>query len=189
MSARRRGLLLAVLGGLGAVTALLALALGRAALSDGSSPLVGAPAPALQGRTLAGEHFRLDHQPGRLTVVNIWASWCGPCRQELPLVADLADRWSDRDVRFVTVDTRDGPVAARSLLHEVGVRHLLTVLDPQGRIAVSWGATGVPETFVVDGNGTIRARQAGPVSADWLRGQLEHWSDRSGAAARTGAAS
>jgi cytochrome c biogenesis protein CcmG/thiol:disulfide interchange protein DsbE len=83
--------------------------------------------------------------------------------------------WSGRGVRLVTIDTKDGPVAARTLLDEVKARQMLAVQDPDGRLAVSWGATGVPETVVLDQHGVVRARWLGQVSADWLDRQLRRW--------------
>jgi cytochrome c biogenesis protein CcmG/thiol:disulfide interchange protein DsbE len=175
----RRGIAVAtgvaVLAGL---SLLLGSALTRPGSSSSASPLVGRPAPVLAGRTLAGSDFRLDRRPGRLTLVNIWASWCGPCRDELPLLARFSRKWAPRGVRLVTVNTKDGPVAARSFLDEVHARDLLTVTDPHGQLAVAWGATGVPETFVVDGRGTVRARWKGPVTQSWLEQQVRRWESR-----------
>lgn len=140
------------------------------------APTVGERAPALVGTTLTGDRFRLQPRPGTLTVVNVWASWCGPCRDEVPLLDHFAQEWRGRGVRVVTVNTRDGPVAARSFLSQVGARDLLAVSDPDGRIAVAWGATGVPETFVVDQDGTVRAHQIGVVTSAWLEEQVARWS-------------
>lgn len=135
------------------------------------SPLVGTRAPALAGPTVAGGHYRL--RPGRLTVVNIWASWCGPCRGEMPDVARFAQQHPG--VRVVTIDTRDGIDPARKFLARMGARGLTAVHDPHGRLAVSWGATGVPETYVVDADGVIRAHHAGPVDANWLVQEVSRW--------------
>jgi len=159
------------------VVAVAVLVLGSAMGDTGHarSPLQGHKAPALSGTTLAGRHYQLKLRPGKATVVNIWASWCGPCREELPLLVHTLDRWSGRGVRLVTIDTKDGPVAARTLLQEVKAKDLLAVQDPQGQLAVSWGATGVPETVVLDEQGVVRARWLGQVSTDWLDRQLRRW--------------
>jgi len=162
-----------------AVLAAAVLVLGSAMGETGShrvrSPMEGKRAPGLAGTTLAGRHYRLKPRAGTVTVVNIWASWCGPCRDELPLLVHSVADWSGRGVRLVTIDTKDGPVAARTLLGEVKARHLLAVEDPDGRLAVSWGATGVPETVVLDDHGVVRARWLGQVSAGWLDRQLRRW--------------
>jgi len=173
MTARRT---VAAIAGL-VVVGVAVLVLGSAMGDTGShrSPLEGRKAPALTGTTLDGQHYELTARPGTVTVVNIWASWCGPCRDELPLLVRTLDHWSDRGVRLVTIDTKDGPVAARTLLKEVKAKDLLAVQDPEGRLAVSWGATGVPETVVLDEHGVVRARWLGQVSAGWLNRQLRRW--------------
>lgn len=137
------------------------------------SLLVGRTAPTLAGRTVGGAEYRWH--PGRVTVVDIWASWCGPCRQELPMIAAFAASWRSRGVQVVTVDTRDGTTPARTFLDQVGARKLVAIHDPDGRLAVTWGATGIPETFVVDATGVIRAHWAGPVDAATLSSEVVRW--------------
>jgi cytochrome c biogenesis protein CcmG/thiol:disulfide interchange protein DsbE len=173
MTARRT---VAAIAGL-VVVAAAVLVLGSAMGETGGhrTPKQGRKAPALAGTTLDGRHYELRPQAGEVTVVNIWASWCGPCRDELPLLVRTLDGWSRHGVRLVTIDTKDGPVAARTLLQEVKAKNLLAVQDPQGRLAVSWGATGVPETVVVDEHGVVRARWLGQVDADWLDRRLRRW--------------
>lgn len=175
MSLRRHGVIAVALVALVGTALLLGSALAGSEGSTQANPLVGSKAPPLSGETLSGTTYTLHEKPHTLTLVNVWASWCGPCRDEVPLIADTARRWSDRGVRVVTVDTKDGPVAARTLLQEVHATDLLAVQDPHGRIAVAWGVTGVPETFVVDEHGVIRAHRAGPVTRPWLSEQLGRW--------------
>jgi cytochrome c biogenesis protein CcmG/thiol:disulfide interchange protein DsbE len=154
----------------------LALALGGSPGTAGSRDLLDRPAPALRGTTLAGSHFALRPADGHVTVVNIWAAWCAPCRSELPLLARAAADYRRHGVQVVTIDTRDGPVAARALLSDSKATSLVAVEDPHGRLAVGWGATGVPETVVVDGRGIVRARWLGAVSRHWLDTQVHRWS-------------
>ncbi|HET7328185.1 MAG TPA: redoxin domain-containing protein [Nocardioidaceae bacterium] len=151
---------------------LLATGLGSAGSQSSSSALVGDPAPPLAGRTLQGTHFSLDSLDGAVVLVNIWASWCGPCREEIPLLVAAKRNWADSGVELVTINTRDGPAAARSMLRELGATELRSVRDPQGELAVAWGAAGVPETYVVDRDGIVRARRVGVVTEQWLREQL-----------------
>ncbi len=165
----------------GALALLAVVVLAGAALVRGgageAAPLVGDPAPRLAGETLDGEEYTFDPAAHELTLVNVWASWCGPCRQELPLLSEVA-RAAPGRVAVVTVNTRDGAVAARSLLEETGTENLLAVQDPRGRIAVSWGATGVPETFVVDAEGVVRGHVAGAVTRAWVQDQVARWGSR-----------
>jgi len=149
----------------------------KLAEASAESPLLGRPAPALSGRTLQGQRFVLADDGAAVTFVNIWASWCTPCQHELPLVARLAAQWraAGSTARIVTIDTKDGPVPARAMLRKSGATELTTFLDPTGDRAVSWGATGVPETFVVDGHGIVRARHVGPVTRQWMQQQAARW--------------
>lgn len=180
VTGRRLGIL-AVAVAVSLLLAALGVAAARGSGSAGTpatgptgGALDGKPAPALAGTTLTGDHFRL-RPAGKVTVVNIWASWCGPCREELPTLVRVQRRWQDRGVRLVTINTKDGPVAARSFLHRLNVRDLLAVSDPEGRLAVAWGATGVPETVVVDRHGIVRARWLGAVQGGWLDEELQRW--------------
>jgi cytochrome c biogenesis protein CcmG/thiol:disulfide interchange protein DsbE len=122
----------------------------------------------LAGRTLAGDHFDLAGRRGQVTLVNVFASWCGPCRDELPLLVDAQRRWSAQGLRVVGLNVRDGPDAARALLQESGAASLTVVPDARGAVAVEWGVRGVPETFLVDRDGRIRQWAQGPITAEWL---------------------
>jgi cytochrome c biogenesis protein CcmG, thiol:disulfide interchange protein DsbE len=106
---------------------------------------------------------------GRVTVVNVWASWCGPCRIEHPLLMELARR---TDIRLVGIDYKDEPENARRFLGTLGQPFAAIVSDEAGRAAVDWGVYGVPETFIIDGQGFIRYKWIGPLTADGLTGTL-----------------
>jgi len=126
----------------------------------------GRPAPALAGRTLDGGSLDLADLRGSVVVVSVWAAWCAPCREELPAL--VAARRAHAGLRLVGIDTRDGERQARELLAQVGGDPGSSVVDPDGTLATAWEVAGVPETFVVDGAGTVRARHLGPMPADWL---------------------
>ncbi|MEV0393537.1 TlpA family protein disulfide reductase [Polymorphospora rubra] len=153
------------------VTAVLgvvfALGLHRAA-GPAPDPAAGAPAPALAGPTLDGGHFDLAENRGRVLLVNVFASWCGPCRRELPLLVDAERQWSAQGVRLVGLNVKDGTTAVRALLKETGTESMTVLPDPDGTLAVGWGARGVPETFVVDRDGRIADRIRGEVTRQWL---------------------
>ncbi|MDG6110499.1 TlpA family protein disulfide reductase [Dactylosporangium aurantiacum] len=170
------------LAGVGVTAGLLAaglvLAAGLRAPGDAASNAEPAtvtlsrPAPPLRGSTLDGGRFDLAEQRGRVVLVNVWASWCAPCRDELPAVATAQRRWSEQGLTVVGVDMRDGAEPARRLLDELGLGTLVTVTDPKGTTAVAWGVRGVPETFVVDRSGTVRVWAQGAVDMAWLEAQI-----------------
>ncbi|MEU4244687.1 TlpA disulfide reductase family protein [Actinoplanes sp. NPDC026619] len=126
------------------------------------------PAPPLRGTTLDGTGFDLTALHGQVVLVNVWASWCDPCRQELPALAAAQRRWSADGFRVVGIDMRDNLESAHRLLTEVGASDLTSVADPQGTLAVAWGARGVPESFLVDRAGRVRWWTQGAVDAAWL---------------------
>lgn len=118
------------------------------------------PAPALTGRTLDGGAVDLSRLRGHVVLVNVMASWCAPCREELPLLAETARRWSADGLRFLGVAMRDKEGPLREMLAQTGASDLPVILDPTGRQAIRWGAAGVPETFVVDRAGRIQLHLA-----------------------------
>jgi cytochrome c biogenesis protein CcmG/thiol:disulfide interchange protein DsbE len=101
---------------------------------------------------------------GRVTVVNVFASWCVPCREEAPQLAQLA---RIRGVRLFGLVYKDKPEAARAFLEEYGNPYERIGLDADGRAGIEWGISKVPETYVIDGNGIVRAR-FGPLTPDSL---------------------
>ncbi len=164
-----------LLGGLAAMIGLFVYALVEAP-EPGQIPsaLIGKPAPdfslpALEGAgTEALVHS--DLADGTVHLVNFWASWCLPCQVEHPLLMKLAQR---SDIRLVGIVYKDQPAKALAVLRERGNPYARIAQDLDGRAAIDWGASGVPETFVVDGQGTILARLAGPVTERNLRRTLE----------------
>ncbi|HET7716150.1 MAG TPA: DsbE family thiol:disulfide interchange protein [Bauldia sp.] len=152
--------------------ALAAVFLNR--LETGSDPqaipsaLVGKPAPAfdlppLEGVGLPG--LKGTDLKGAVTVVNVFASWCGPCRLEHPQLVDLA---KDRRIRLVGINYKDVPANAVRFLDELGNPYAAIGVDTRGRAAIDWGVYGVPETFIVDANGIIRYKHIGPIDAGAL---------------------
>lgn len=133
------------------------------------SPLIGKTAPdiALPPLDAQATGFnRAELQQGRPTIINFWASWCAPCRIEHPTLTALAAR---EGVALYGVDYKDRPEDARSFLSELGNPFGKINQDREGRVAIDWGVTGVPETFVVDGQGIIRVHFAGPLNQEILQ--------------------
>ena len=163
-------------GALGVALALCIAAAAWAVFSTGlgrdprdvPSGLVGRPAPALRGSTLAGGTLDLAALRGKVVLVNVWAAWCGPCRDELPLLTAAERALGGRGLRVVGIDTRDGARQAKSLLATSGGDPTMSVVDPVGGVAVDWGVLGVPETFLVDADGVVQGRQVGPLTSSWI---------------------
>jgi cytochrome c biogenesis protein CcmG/thiol:disulfide interchange protein DsbE len=124
------------------------------------SGLVGSLQPAFAlDRLDGGEKLTPQSFRGQPHVVNFFASWCVPCRQEHPFLQDLAKQ----GVVVIGVDYKDKPAAAQALLAELGNPFTAVGLDPTGRTGLDFGVTGVPETYVVNAEGKIVALQRGPL--------------------------
>ncbi len=125
--------------------------------SAGSDPLLGKPAPdftlALLGKQ-AGPALHLADLKGKLVVINFWASWCDPCKQEAPLLQAQWQRAKAQGVVFIGVDFQDGQSAALSFVQQNGLTYT-NVVDPNGSTGINYGLTGVPETFFIDRHGVI----------------------------------
>ncbi|MEV0001705.1 TlpA disulfide reductase family protein [Micromonospora sp. NPDC050980] len=150
------------------LVAVAAAALVAARLPGPTDPGPAPAAPALAGATLDGGRFDLAALRGQVVLVNVFASWCGPCRDELPLLAETGRQWSSRGLRVVGLNLRDGPDAVRPLLAQSRAAELTVVPDPDGARSVEWGVRGVPETFLVDRDGRIVAHRPGVVTRQWL---------------------
>lgn len=136
------------------------------------SALVGRPAPVFELPRLEApdELLASGALQGQPWVLNVWASWCGPCREELPQLQQLAAR----GVTVVGLNYKDQPAAARDWLRGAGSAPFKTnVQDADGRAALDWGVSGVPETFVIDAQGIVRWRFAGALTPQVL--QREFW--------------
>ncbi len=128
-------------------------------LSRGGTPM--APLFSLERLDGRGE-LALESLRGQTVVLNFWAAWCGPCKDETPLLQRAWERWKGKDVVFVGVDTKDFRGDARSFLRRYGVTYP-NVYDGKGSLVGRYGVTGFPETYFIDAAGKIRYRIAGPV--------------------------
>jgi cytochrome c biogenesis protein CcmG, thiol:disulfide interchange protein DsbE len=106
---------------------------------------------------------------GQVTLVNVWASWCGPCRIEHPMLVELSKR---TDIRLFGLNYKDEPANALRFLGTLGQPYAAAGADEAGRAAVDWGVYGVPETFVIDGQGNIRYKFIGPLSPEAIASVL-----------------
>jgi cytochrome c biogenesis protein CcmG/thiol:disulfide interchange protein DsbE len=106
-----------------------------------------------------------DLRAGAPSLVNVFASWCGPCRTEHPLLMDIA---KSGIVALHGLNYKDKPDAAASFLRSLGDPYRRTGADRDGRVAIEWGVYGVPETFLIDGKGRIVFKHVGPLTQDVL---------------------
>jgi cytochrome c biogenesis protein CcmG, thiol:disulfide interchange protein DsbE len=136
------------------------------------SALIGQPAPETKLPPLEGAHLPgLDSAAfvGKVTLVNVWGSWCVPCRDEHPLLLELS-----RDDRFAIagLNYKDQPENARRFLGELGNPYQAIGVDGTGRTAIDWGVYGVPETFLIGKDGKILYKHIGPLTPDAVTGEL-----------------
>lgn len=139
---------------------------------DLPSVLVDKPAPGLTLPALDGETEGFgpaDLTAGHVTVLNVFASWCVPCRTEASVLPALAHL---DGVALYGMVYKDTPGKARQFLNEVGNPFSRIALDQSGRAGIEWGVYGVPETFVIDGRGVVRLRHAGPLTAGIVESQI-----------------
>jgi cytochrome c biogenesis protein CcmG, thiol:disulfide interchange protein DsbE len=106
---------------------------------------------------------------GKVTLVNVWASWCVPCREEQPILLELAKR---TDVQLVGINNKDEPANARAFLGSMGNPFRAIGSDINGRATIDFGTYGVPETFLVDGKGIIRYKIIGGITVEHLKVDL-----------------
>jgi len=132
------------------------------------SPLIDKPVPTFSLQTL-DEPSRLlssADMRGQVWLLNVWASWCGGCREEHPTLVEFAQT---RAVPIVGLNYKDQPDDARRWLGRLGNPYIASVSDLDGRTGIEFGVYGVPETFVIDKAGVIRHKQIGPITPDILR--------------------
>ena len=132
------------------------------------SVLIDKPAPALTLPALDATTQGFgptDLNGGRVTVVNVFASWCVPCRAEAPQLAQLGRA---RGVQLFGLVWKDTPQKARAFLNDVGNPYARIGFDGEGRAGIEWGVYGVPETYIIDRHGVVRERFVGPITPDSL---------------------
>lgn len=142
------------------------------------SALIGRPVPDVPFPPLEELFVKAKQVPGfdaadlakgKVTVVNFWASWCAPCAIELPLLIELKRQ---ADVNIFAVNYKDQPAAARRFLDEYGNPFTAVGTDAKGRGSIEWGVYGMPETFIVGGDGKIAYKHIGEITADNLKKKL-----------------
>lgn len=141
-------------------------------ISEIPSALIGQPAPQtklppLEGTGLPG----IDSASfaGKVTLLNVWASWCAPCREEHPMLLDLSQ---DKRFGLVGMNYKDKPDNAAKFLGALGNPYAAVGVDSSGRAGIDWGVYGVPETFVIGKDGKVAYKHVGPLTDASMRSRL-----------------
>jgi cytochrome c biogenesis protein CcmG/thiol:disulfide interchange protein DsbE len=142
-----------------------------AVMSPASASLIGSPAPEFALSDLNGNPIRLADLRGRPVIVNFWASWCGPCVEEFPLLQRALEQHRADGLAVIGIVVQDRSEAARAFMSRMGAGWP-AVMDPDGSLADSYDLYAPPESFFVDRNGLIASRQVGQLSQADLSRQL-----------------
>lgn len=128
---------------------------------DKAAPSFSLPDVKEAGRVLSDKDFL-----GKVSLFNVWASWCVTCRQEHPLLMQLAKQ---TDIPIYGLNYKDTLEEARTVLTKTGDPYVASGFDEKGRVGMDWGVTGTPETFVVDKKGIVRYKRTGPLTVELLQ--------------------
>ena len=142
------------------------------------SVLIGTKAPSLNLPPLEGLKHKGTQVPaltdgeisGKLALVNVFASWCVPCRQEHPYLLELS---KDPRIEVVAINYKDKTENALRFLGELGNPYAAVGIDPRGQSSIDWGVYGIPETYLVGPDGTILFKQIGPFTDEAIKEKLE----------------
>ena len=137
----------------------------------GESPVatVGKPAPNFDTINMQGDVWSLSNQKGQVVFVNFWATWCAPCREEMPSMQRLYAKLPKDKFKMVALFNRDKPELVKNFVEKLGIT--IPILDDQQNIiGERYGLTGLPETFIIDKQGVIREKYIGP--RDWNSSEI-----------------
>jgi cytochrome c biogenesis protein CcmG, thiol:disulfide interchange protein DsbE len=150
------------------------VAAGCGAEAGGGAVAVGAPVPSFAAATMAGDTVSLSGLEGEYVLLNIWATWCLPCREEMPDLQAIHESYGDRGLRVVGV-TIDQAHARRDIEEFVADRGIgFTILhDPQSTVTRLFRSVGVPETFLIAPDGTLEQRWFGQIDPEAVRARID----------------
>jgi cytochrome c biogenesis protein CcmG/thiol:disulfide interchange protein DsbE len=169
---RRGALPFVVVLVVGSLLALFLYGLTTQRIQTGITPRPDTAAPDFQLATFDGKTIRLSDYRGKPVVVNFWASWCEPCKQEQTDLNQVAKRYQPRGVVFVGVDVLDTQRDALGFLRNYTIGYPV-VQDATGAVYINYGVVGVPETYLVTRQGTIGQKIVGPIDPQTLAASLE----------------
>lgn len=133
-------------------------------LPQGVIPVAAKPAPPLQLDNLDGEAYDLENMQGRWRFVHFWASWCGPCRKEMPAIQNMAAILQPEGLRLAVINTAEDEDTVFSFL-SAHAPHLRPLMDRDGQVTEKWQPRGLPATYLVDPDGQVRFQALG--GRDW----------------------
>lgn len=135
------------------------------------SPLINKPAPAFEVPQLAepNKTFSPASMKGQVWILNVWASWCVACREEHPVLVELA---KSQIAPVIGLDYKDKREDAMAMLAKQGNPYMLSAFDGNGRVGIDYGVYGVPETYIIDKAGVIRFKHIGPLTMDLLNQKI-----------------
>jgi cytochrome c biogenesis protein CcmG/thiol:disulfide interchange protein DsbE len=135
------------------------------------SSLLNQPVPSFSASSLKNrdENITTNDLKGKITLLNVWATWCGMCRIEHPILIDLARNYP---IQVYGLNYKDQATAATKFLNEQGNPYQKIIFDPQGKIAMQFGVYGTPETYLIDSKGIIRYRYVGPMTLEIVEKDL-----------------
>ena len=172
-ASRIAAIVLAVVG-IGALTALLAFGLANRSPVTGRSGVtrIDKPAPTINMPLYGGGTLSPTDYADKPVVVNFWASWCGPCRQEAPIFERLSREYDERGVQFIGINIQDAEADAEAYLREYDITYP-NGRDDDGSISIDYGVIGIPVTFFIGRDGVVQRRWAGVMRET----QLRQWID------------
>lgn len=135
------------------------------------SPLINKPAPSFEIPQLAepNKTFSPANMKGQVWILNVWASWCVACREEHPILVELA---KSQTAPLIGLDYKDKREDALAMLAQQGNPYVLSAFDSNGRVGIDYGVYGVPETYIIDQAGVIRFKHIGPLTMNILNQKI-----------------
>lgn len=134
---------------------------------------VGEKPPSFSLPTLSGKNVNFpEDYAGQVVIVNFWATWCSPCVEEIPSLERLRRQLKGTDVRVLTININDGEEKDVAALLDKSQAHFVTALDPGGKMALTWGTSKLPETYIINPDGTLHSKIIG--AQVWDRGDRVH---------------
>lgn len=139
--------------------------------TTGSGVAVGAPPPDFALKTMDGKSLSLSQLKGKVVLVNFWASWCPPCRDETPNLVQVYDRFHQQGVEFVAVNLQENTVTVRAFADRYHITYPI-VLDTYGRVTDQFHVTPLPTTYLIGKDGKVAAKLEQPLSQGVMEGYL-----------------